>query len=1709
MPSSSLPITRAKGLNYQPNQLAVEDGSLTIAKNVIIKRDNVIEPRRGFKLYGTPMGSTSDRAKQLLQYKNRILRHFGTTLQYDTLAENALGQSVFNSFSGSYSEVQDGVRIKSVEGNGNFYFTTSDGIKKISASSANQFTTNPGFIKNAGGIKALDVETELSITLGSSTGFLPTDSTVAYRILWGNTDNNNVLVLGTPSERSVIYNPLQEMLVRDLNNTLSALDTTGELGNTLINDLNYGSTLSLSLVASASAIRTNLILLAEKLDNDINYTTTINTVSRQIVSSTIGSVVFDTSMTDYLTVGDRLLGSGFGDAEFNDNVFTVTALSTTTLTNDTIAFTVVTPFVGAPAAPVPDVGGVVNSYNYTNITQSPIPSSPATHVQLQEQADYLSNIIERLQLELSGVIPTSTAGSIIDPLDITNTANVNVTITVPEEVGLNDFYQIYRSDITTAVGTDVILDLSPNDEMKLVFEAFPTQTQLDAGIIEVLDVVPESFSQGATNLYTNEIAGEGILQANERPPVALDVASFKNATFYANTRTKERFSLFLLGVSRILEDITNGLAPKLTISDGTTTNEYSFIKGVQEISDITTVAATILNGKRFQISSANDETLYNVFYNTGITSIGIGATSTITSNAHGLSNGDSVTIIGSNSTPSVDGTFVVANTMVNTFDITPTDTVTAVGNTGRWSKDVSGETTVRVDIGSGDANTVVAEKTSSALSKFPDDFSTIVATNVVTVTNLKEGVTTNPTDIDTGFTITTVQNGNGERIASEITTLDFATLTAASFTAVGNSDSFRINAPQDRELFYVWFQTGASVDPSSVNPGRTGVQITVDVADTDTIIAGKVQVALEALDAFSATVNGSIVTATTTNFGATTNPSIVVMPGAFVLIVTQDGALNILVSGLISPSLAVDETAKSIIRVVNRNDSEIVNGFYISGANDTPGDMLFEARSLSTGDFYIMASSQGTGVSFNPEINPSLIGITNTAADPTVVSAIAHGLTDGQQVIISNSNSVPNINGVYSVSGVTANTFTIPVSVQTAGTQGSILSTNNSTVSDNEEASNRVFYSKLQQPEAVPLVNFFDVGDNSPILRIFPLRDSLFVFKEDGLYRISGEVAPFNLALFDSSSTLIASDSLGLSNNIIFCWTNQGISTVSEAGVNIISREIDTVILTLGNNLFPNFSKATWGVGYESDNSYIVYTVSERTDTEATIAFRYDTLTGAWTNFDKTNTCGLLRRADDLLYMGAGDINFIEQERKNFDRTDYADRESTRELLVDNYLADNTTLIIQNAGQLKVGQALVQTQLLSIYEYNQLLSKLDLDTGPADNDYSSTLLMLNGQDLRTKLVELANKLDADTGLNNLTSFLPAVVNTGTDSLDITSHGFLNGEAIRFSTTGTLPTGLNDTDVFYVLNASANSFQVAATKTGLAIDFVNQGTGTHSLNLYSYNEVIISRSAYSIVSNSATNPTVITSINHGLEDGRRVVIVGNAGSSPTINNIYTITKISADAFSIPVSVTTGGTGGTFTTLDQTFLDIQASYNAVITTLNSDPRVSFSNYTLVDHDTVQEAVVTSINSVLNQITISPSLPLVAGELVFFESIDSEFQYCPQTMQDPLGIKHMREATVMFQNKTFTSAVLSFASDLLPGFIDIPFNGLGNGVFGFTDFGEGFFGGNSHSAPFRTYIPRPVQRCRFLNIKFTHNIAREKYSIYGVTLTGNISQSTRAYR
>lgn len=1506
---------KATGLNFSPNALDLPPGSLTKAQNVIIRRENVIEQMRGFKLYGD---SAASQVTQLIAYRDRILRQYSTYLQYDSD-----GEGTFSTFSGTYTQAQTGLRTKSVESNGNLYFTSSEGIKCISAKTNADFTTSSGFIVDAGVPKAVDLTTEVINADSGTTGFLTQDSTVAYRTTWAIKDTNSNLKIGSPSQPVSLYSSTLTLLLQDYMDVLEALDQVGisPVTAAFLSDADYVNTLKLTSSTSAVDLRTKLIALSTKIDEDIRFADDTASGGRPLNISAAAGTAADTvtitfssgTVTDYLAIGSEIYLSGFGNGSSTSTNING-AKTVTAVTGTTIEFTA----TGATAADTfTYASGTIVSNEFRSLTPPSAPSTPATAAQLEAIQTYLDSIISLLQSQDTDIITSGNMTDYITPLATTTSNNVRLTVQIPQDVTTDHFLQVYRSTTVTATGTDVLANLSANsEECQLVYEAYPTAAEISAGQMIVDDITPDIF-KGA-NLYTNNSTGEGILQANDVPPFALDVNKFKNYTFYANTKTRHRIIPFnLLGVSNMLTDYDAGETPKITISNGTANNTYSFVRGVQQVTYIDCIQkSSITNGSYFDLDAGNDNAEFRFWLDKG-----------------------------SGTAPSAGG-----------------------------------RTLVRVDLSNAGVTTAaqVAEKIRDIINVQIQHFNAVVSTAQIQVTHVASGYVTTADAGTSGFTVTVNTTGIGESISNK----------------------------------------------------------------------------------------------------------------------------KILLSDSISVATAVDETARSMVRVINGNSSEIIYAFYTSSIAQVPGKMVLEARDLSDTEFYVIGNNSNTGSSFFPDISP-VVELAVSAgrisvANPTVITSASHGLSNGDQIVITGSNSTPSIDGLYTITSTGTNTFTIPVNVTVAGTKLAYSLASATEVSQNEEKSNRIYYSKLQQPEAVPILNYLDIGsEDQAILRIMPLRDSLFVFKEDGLYRISGETAPFYVSLFDSSCICIAADSVSIANNLVYAFTRQGVSTVSEAGVVTISRPIDTELLKISSSSYTDFSTATWGVGYESDNSYILYTIKETDDTSAVVGYRYSNLTNTWTTAEREAVCGIINPADDKMYIGAGDVNYIEQERKTFSRLDYANREIT------STISDNTitgkTVKLASVSDFEVGDVIVQEQHLTAYKFNALLRKLDLDP-------------------TVGMVAISNITGASTTLtitasgHNLPSTGTCYVTLHNNSSSPDINGtyeatYVSSSQFQITIDRPLTTIVNDG---YVHLAYYETYNIGAgDNLRTALETLAGKLDTDpGLALTNYS-TLIANLTKTINTIAVGNPSSITtSASHGLETGRYVTISGS-DSSPSINGSWTVTKTGSTTFTIPTSVTTAGTVGTVITSINDFRDMVSCFNIIVANLNTDSGASFSNYNTITDTTSFESVITAINTSTKKITLADELDFVVGPIVVHKAIESVIQYAPNTMGDSLGLKQLREATLMFMNRAFTKGILAFSSDLLPVFKEITVYGSGNGIFGSGEFGQNYFGGASNSAPIRTLIPRNSQRCRYINMKFTHKIARESYSIYGATVTGEVGQSTRAYR
>lgn len=253
-------------------------------------------------------------------------------------------------------------------------------------------------------------------------------------------------------------------------------------------------------------------------------------------------------------------------------------------------------------------------------------------------------------------------------------------------------------------------------------------------------------------------------------------------------------------------------------------------------------------------------------------------------------------------------------------------------------------------------------------------------------------------------------------------------------------------------------------------------------------------------------------------------------------------------------------------------------------------------------------------------------------------------------------------------------------------------------VSTNESAPNKVAISKHLQPEAFPLAQSIRVGSaDKSILRIIALRDYILIFKQDGIFQITGDdISTFEAQLLDSTTIVRGIETAVSLNNKVYCFSYQTVVTVTvNEGVVLKSRPIQQELLILSSSLYPNFDTVSYGIAYESENQYILGTVTSPSDTTVTQFYVYNYLTDTWTNWEFPNTqgTGFVNPTDNKLYFGSSDSTskFVYQERKTYTNFDYADTSYAINIVS----FAGTTLTVTSSVGLEVGWVVQQDVQIS------------------------------------------------------------------------------------------------------------------------------------------------------------------------------------------------------------------------------------------------------------------------------------------------------------------------------------------------------------------------------------------------------------------------------
>lgn len=323
-------------------------------------------------------------------------------------------------------------------------------------------------------------------------------------------------------------------------------------------------------------------------------------------------------------------------------------------------------------------------------------------------------------------------------------------------------------------------------------------------------------------------------------------------------------------------------------------------------------------------------------------------------------------------------------------------------------------------------------------------------------------------------------------------------------------------------------------------------------------------------------------------------------------------------------------------------------------------------------EFYCPGGSPYVAPSYAIEsVAQSLVRVINRSSNSVVEARYLSGFNDYPGQIKLRAKTVTQ--AAFAVTSSNSNPWS--PALPSSGTNES---------SSNETRQNRVYFSLINQPEAVPLANYFDVGGRKdPIIRLYAQQDFLYAFKTDGIWRISNTTR--GNAVRVATARLKAPRSIGLIRNNLLAFCDQGVVAVTNTGVDDnISTNIERDLVKLTDDSYTSFETATHACSYESERQYIVWTVSDPTDTIADQAYVLNPVLGAWTRWVRDATTSLVRQYDNKLYIA--DETQVYVERKDFTNDDYADNQYN----VTISSSDGTTVNIADGSDVEPYMTLVQ-----------------------------------------------------------------------------------------------------------------------------------------------------------------------------------------------------------------------------------------------------------------------------------------------------------------------------------------------------------------------------------------------------------------------------------
>ena len=551
------------------------EGALTDAVNVESRYKNVLEPRRGFEELPDSAIALTHIVRMINFTVDNLDRLIGLTAAGDVNWYNA-STDTWTAIPGLSAGIQKPntlAKSRFIRGNQNLYLTTFEGVLSLASSAganmlragvptalnleATTTSDRSGFFSNnevvrttgtlsSGTPLVTDIDDTAGIEVGQFIGgFDLTASVTIQDITWTSQvfgSGGNAITLtyenngpNLPVVVSVVGTAITIQLETDPGSApvLTAQNIIDEISLfPAAAALVVGETASPMNVQVAQSITS----LTGGLDNTIPVGTTVESITPvSVVIQQTGTTAAGSTSLSALASNAGIIAGLLIEGEGIPEGTTVVSISG-----------------GGPYTVVMSQSAYLTSTTNIYTFSSPLSvtmsanalASGAQTISFYDGAQVAYRMVfGRVETDVDG--NTTTRIGAPSPMAVaTNTTPYSTNVTVMGTLPKNSsdeltFVQLYRSDQTAGI------DITPLDQMKLVYERELVSGDFSARVITIVDETPDSLR--GIPLYTGTDR-EGILQSNTPPPSAWDIEVFRDFMLYANTTQPSSLSFTILAV---------------------------------------------------------------------------------------------------------------------------------------------------------------------------------------------------------------------------------------------------------------------------------------------------------------------------------------------------------------------------------------------------------------------------------------------------------------------------------------------------------------------------------------------------------------------------------------------------------------------------------------------------------------------------------------------------------------------------------------------------------------------------------------------------------------------------------------------------------------------------------------------------------------------------------------------------------------------------------------------------------------------------------------------------------------------------------------------------------------------------------------------------------------------------------------------------------